>query len=355
MAFTAASNFRDAWSEATTTYVNHRLVFAPRMNAAYDGDAETNNEVYAQNPNYKIAVQKPALKAAWGTPSEPEASRITIAANQPYRVESTLYVQDELVNAVRDYRARLETAALDEIAVQVEKDRIAYLATLKVSATATDNGNAGGIRQISKGLATADAAVGFSISTGMPTGNTSDGSRAADVRNWVQEAIKEGLVKLTQKAGGSESEGGLGGPAIGGMISEPWCILPVELAQFGLLDSVEAQGLSLPVTERIIATNTLSGAAGPVAEVGVYRGVRCYMSTLLTAPADDTKAAAGNVWRAWMGMDDAVAAPLRRLRNYVTEPQNASAERYEFRHTTEGGVQLVNSNSIIALTFDASD
>ena len=113
-------NFRQAWSMETTIAFLRRLTIANRMNATWDGDAMSSIQVHIQNPNYNVQATAPARKADWGDPNEPSAERITLNMDQRGRVENTLYVEDEVENAVRDYRARLQTASMNALAAQYE-------------------------------------------------------------------------------------------------------------------------------------------------------------------------------------------------------------------------------------------
>jgi len=350
-----AHNFRETWAEETTRFFGRRLILRGRLLAAYDGDAQMSDEVFVQNPNYNVKGQKGidtkagsatnlVKRAAWGTPTEPSASRITISMNRNYRVETMLYVEDEIVNAVRNYRSRLEAIALHQMAKDSEDDIVAYLNGLATSGGATANGNAGAIAADAKGVPVAKKGTGFSITTGRPTSDTA-GTTADDVRAWPLEALEEGQVTYFRS---DLTDPGL---TIGGTVGRPWCVMPPEIYAFGLAKELESTGISLDFIRQVMQNTGVFGMAFG----GNWKGFDLYVSNAFAKPTDDTAAAAANVWRMYLGHDAAVAGPIRRVRNYVREPANASAERYEFRHATNGGIQLVNSKGVIRVTFQASD
>ena len=350
-----ANNFRQVWSETTTRLFERDLQFARRMLASWDGDAEMADEVFVQNPNYNIGTRKGIdtksgsstnllKRAAWGTPNEPSASRITIAMNRNYRAENMLYVEDELVNAVRDYRARLEGLAIHSMAMDFEDDIIAYMQGLTASNKAVDNGNAGGIVADAKGVATAKAGTGFSITTGRPTSDTA-GTTADQVRGWPLEALEDGQVRF-QRANLN-----MPGFTIGGMVGRPWAIMPPEIYAFGLAKELESVGFSLDFLREVIQNTGVFG----VTWGGNWKGFDLYVSNGLTRPTDDTAAGASNLWYMYLGHDAAIAAPRRRMRNYVRMPENATAERYEFRHVTNAGIQLINSEGLTRVSLQASN
>ena len=333
MAFSAGnSNFRQAWSAETTLHFLRLLTFSGRLNATYDGDAMSSAQVFAQNPNYNIAVTTPARKAAWSTPREPSASRITINMDQEKRVENMLWVQDEVENAVRNYRGRLQAASLNALAANHEDNVVAYILALVAGGdhSTNDNANAGQITQHTF----TDANAGYSRSTGKLNGTA---AQRAEARAWPLEFLTDARVVLRR------GDVDPGTNVIGGSVSPFWAAFPVEIYTYGMAAELESKGLSLDFTASIIRDLAIFGSAF----MGTYRGFDLFTTNALKKPA--TNAAD---WFAIAGANQAVAGPMRPVRNYVTEPQNASAERFEFRHNVTFGRQLINSELIHRARFD---
>ena len=344
MAFagTAASplNFRQAWSAETTLAFLRRLTIGARLNAQWDGDAMTNAQVFVQNPNYNVVASQTTRKQAYGTPREPEASRITIDMNQNARVENMLYVEDEVQNAVRTYRARLQTASISALATHYEDNIVSYMASLATTGAATVNGFAGPIGVMNFA---GDKDTGFAPVSGKPFGSD---AQKADALSWLEDFLTTARVQF-ERADIPIGDGGPGnGGTIGGGTGNFWCVLPPELYAHGLAAALEAKGISLDFVRQVIQS---LGVFGPTFG-GSYKGFDLIVSNALPNPADhDTD------WVAYAGADAAIAAPRRPVRNYVTEPANASAERYEFRHMTTFGRALINSDLLIKGVFNTAD
>lgn len=328
-------NFRQAWSAETTIAFLRRLNIANRMNATWDGDAQTNRQVFIQNPNYNATVTNPARKADWGTPVEPSAEKLTITMDQRARAEYMLYVEDQVENAVMDYRSRLQTANINAMAVEYEDNLVTYMNALEGAAApnyakVAANGGAGQIAS----LTVTTGANGFSHDTGKEGGAAGVASKAIlgffdDCRVILerQEIHLDGM-NMT----------------IGGMMGQPFVVVPIELFIYGLAAALEAKGIDLPFMNQLLRN---LGIFTGTALAGHYRGFDIFVSNALKRPADTTANGAANLWRVYAGSDRAVAAPRRRVNNYVTRPENASAERYEFRHTNTWGRQLANSRLLI--------
>lgn len=337
MAFAQAANFRQTWSTETTTQFLQALSFTNRFtNGTWDGDAETSDKVFVQRPDYSaIVVTEPALKAAWGVPNEPSARRIAIDIDKPLRAEHMLYVQDELVNVVRNYRARDQAFALNAMAIKHEANVVAEMSTLTAGGNDQSvNGNAGPITN----MAFTANATGFSIATGKPTG-TSAAKKVA--QEWVEGFITDALVKFERR----NIHLFMPNMTIGGPSGMFFVVLPIELYVYGLAPVLAAQGTSLEYLRQIIQNLGIFGTS----LAGNYRGFDIIVSNALEAPAN-----AGDSWYAYAGSNISMSAPLRRMRNYVRLPANADAERYEFRHQTEGGIQLVNAATLIRGDFEST-
>ena len=322
-------NFRQAWSAETTLAFLRKLTIGSRMNAAYEGNAMNNRQVFAQNPNYNIRVTEPERKANWGTPTEPSASRITINVDQTLRTEETLYVQDQVDNVVMDYRNRLQQASMHAMRTTYEDNLVAYMLSLTAGTpgTGTSNGNAGAILELSYSAAN----TGFSHETGKLIGNNAAQREAAQ---WVLDFFTDARVQLFRDD--VDSTGG--STTIGGSHGQMWAALPVELYSYGLARALEDKGVDLDFTRDIIRDLAVFGNTF----MGHYRGFDIFVTNSLQRPASTT---AG--WSLLAGADAAVAAPMRPIRNYVRLPENAEAERYEFRHASEYARQLINSKLLV--------
>ena len=336
MAFATNKNFRQAWAVETTIAFLRRITIGRRLNAAYDGDAQTAEIVYAQNPNYNIIVTEHARKADWAEPVEPSASRIAIAMNKRARVENMLYVEDEVENAVRNYRSRLQTASLSALAKKHESNVVAYMLALASTGGATVNGNAGPIVEIEFA---GDTDIGFDPDTGKPNGTD---AQKATAREWIEEFLTDARVKFERK----DIPLADAPLTIGGGVSQAWCALPVELYAYGLAKLLEKQGISLDYVANILRNLGVFGSS----LAGHYRGFDLFVTNSLSKPADKD-----GVWSAFAGTDEALAGPLRPVRNYMTEPANAKGERYEFRHVMTHGQALINSDLLLRGTFNAAD
>ncbi|WP_420431240.1 hypothetical protein [Candidatus Poriferisocius sp.] len=338
MAFATDTNFLQRWSAETTVAFLRNLTIGRRVNRAWDADVQMAEKVSVQNPNYNVVPSAPARKAVWGTPNEPSASKIDIDMDQIARVENMLYVEDQVENVVRDYRSRLQTVSMSNIAKAYEDNVVAYMLALTASSKAADNGNAGGITEIAQA---GGNSVGFTPGTGKPFGTA---AQQAQAQQWIIDFLTDSKVMLNradvpqQDAAGSVIGGNAGGAF--------WCYMPVELYAYGLAPWLENKGLSLDFTSQVIQNVGVFGSAF----AGNLRGFDLFVTNAL--PKAATKAAS---WNMLAGTDAAVAAPMRAMRNYITEPQNASAERYEFRHTVTYGRQLINSKLLIRAKFNAAD
>ena len=338
----AAGNFTEAWSAVTTIQFLRRLSIGRRMNAAYDGDAMTNIRVYIQNPNYNVAVTKPARNADWGNPNQPEASRITLEMNRRIRVENMLYVEDIVENAVADYRSRLQRVSVNGMQRQYEDDLVAYMLGLSsdfsgnAAAQAARNGNAGPIFQIAYPAGTGGG-TGFDPGTGKPVGTA---TQMAATRKWVLDFLTDARVRFER------TDVHLDGSnvTVGGMSQGAWCAMPIELFVYGVADALEDKGFDLPWMTRLLRDLGVFG----MALAGHYRGFDLFVTNSLPKPAN-----AAGVWQVLAGSDMAVAAPARPFRNYIRTPENAQAERYEFRHNQTFGRALANSNLLIRGNFNA--
>ena len=338
MAFETDLNFRQAWSGETTLAFYNELTLGRRMNATWAGDASTAEKVFVQKPVYYNTVTKPARKAAWGPAGEPSAKRLTINLDKRYRSESALYVEDEVENAVTNYRQRGEQAAIAAMALTFEADIVSYMNSLTGGADYDndDNGFAGQILEIDQ---VGSAAVGYDHDSGKPGGTAAQQATAAA---WMDAFLTDARVRFQRN---SVPIMGTDGLVIGGGVTSAWASFPIELFSYGLLAAVEAKGLSLELTEQALRDLSLGGTA----LAGHWRGfLDIFVSNALAKPAS-----AAESWYAYAGTDQAVAAPLRPMRNYVRTPANAAAERYEFRHATTGGIQLANSRLLIRGKFNA--
>lgn len=328
MAFTdAAGNFTEAWATETTITFLRNLTFATRMNAAYNGDAENAISVFAQNPTLPSTVTRPARKANWSEPQEGSATRIEIEMNKPIRGEYMLYVEDEIENAVGDYRSRYEQSVLHAMSKDWEEQIVAYILGLKTSGGGSANKNAGAVGAISKGK----AGVGFDHDTGRP-----GGSGAAGLPLELLEEVQVALFRADISNYGDNQ-------TIGGTPGSFWCIMPIEIYRFGLAKELESTGISLEFMRQTMQNARIFN--GPQWG-GNWNGFDLYVSNSLAKPGDTTATDSSEVWNMVFGHDAAIAAPLRRMRNYITLPENAKAERTEFRHQTTGGIQLINSKGV---------
>ena len=338
MAFATDTNFVQRWSAETTVAFLRNLTIGNRVNRTWDAEVQMAEKTSIQNPNYNVTATAPARKAAWGTPSEPAALKIDLDMDQIARVENMLYVEDEVENAVRDYRSRLQTVSMSTISKAYEDNLVAYMLALTASSKAADNGNAGGITEIAQA---GGNSVGFTPGTGKPFGTA---AQQAQAQAWIIEFLTDAKVMLNRAdVPQQDAAGSVIGGSSGGMF---WCFMPVELYAYGLAPYLEDKGLSLDFTRQVIQNVGVFGSAF----AGNLRGFDLFVTNAL--PKAATKAAS---WNMLAGTDAAVAAPMRPMRNYVREPANASAERYEFRHTVTYGRQLINSKLLIRAKFNAAD
>ena len=338
MAFATDTNFVQRWSAETTIAFLRNLTIGRRVNRTWDAEVQNAEQTSIQNPNYNVSATAPARKAAWGTPNEPSALKIDLAMDQISRVENMLYVEDEVENAVRDYRSRLQTVSMAAISKAYEDNLVAYMLALTASSKAADNGNAGGITEIAQA---GGNSVGFTPGTGKPFGTA---AQQAQAQQWIIDFLTDTKVALNRAdVPQADAAGSVIGGNSGGNF---WCYMPVELYAYGLAPWLEDKGLSLDITAQVIQNVGVFGSAF----AGTVRGFDLFVTNAL--PAAATKAAS---WNMLAGTDAAVAAPMRAMRNYVREPANSSAERYEFRHTVTFGRQLINSKLLIRAKFNAAD
>jgi len=339
MAFVTDQNFRQAWSTETTIAFLRNLALLRRMNGTWDGDAQASEKVYIQNPNYNVTVTTPARKAAWGTPNEPSASRITLAMDQISRVENMLYVEDEVENAVRTYRQRLQRVSMHALSRAAEDNFVAYILALASTGAATVNGNAGPIAEIAYAGSNKQ---GFAPNTGKPFA----GPGAIDPTVWLLQFLTDARV-MFQENDIPVAGSGDGQPmTVGGSVSGMWCAMPPALYAYGLAQALENKGLSLDFTAQIIAQLGVFGTAFG----GNVRGFDIFVTNSI--PKAKTNSAS---WFVIAGANEAIAAPMRPVRNYVRDPANAAAERYEFRHAQTYGRQLANADLIVRGKFNATD
>ena len=195
MAFEAI-NFRDLYSAAPTLAFLRDDTIGSLVNGQWDGDAETSENVFVQSPTYVTAVSRPARKANWGNPAEPSAKRLTLAMDINLRHESALYVEDEIVNAVRTYRANGEQVAVRSMALEREDEVLSYWGGLTAGGdhSTDDNGFAGQITEIDYA---GDGTTGFDHDSGMPAGNE---SQKAIARAWLPEFLARSMVQLRRAA-----------------------------------------------------------------------------------------------------------------------------------------------------------
>ena len=328
MAF-STPNFREAWSAETTVTFLRKLTFATRMNGVYDGDVMNAARVFVQKPEYGNNVARFARNADWEDPIEGSAGQLTIEIDKYERTSRVLNVQDEIENVVRDYRGRYQTKMLHDLRVSYEDAIVAYILALSTGeAGAGDvNGGAGAVRE----LRFSAANTGFAFATGKPTGNNNAQGTA---RQWVLDFFTDATVQLfRQDIDITEMN-----PMIGSGSSSFWCALPIELYIYGLARELEDKG----VTREQIQRNVMNAQINGGAYGGNYRGFDIFLTNALARPASAT---AG--WNIIAGSNSAVAAPMRPVRNYVTEPQNYKRESYVFRHVMEYGLGLVNSELIV--------
>ena len=337
MAFATDTNFVQRWSAETTIAFLRNLTIGRRVNRAWDAEVQNAEKTSIQNPNYNVSATAPARKAAWGTPNEPEALKIDLDMDQIARVENMLYVEDEVENAVRSYRTRLQTVSMAAISKAYEDNLVAYMLGLTASAKASDNGNAGGITEIAQAGGTS---VGFTPGTGKPFGTA---AQQAQAQQWIIDFLTDTKVMLNRA---DVPQMDAAGSVIGGNPGSFWCAMPVELYAYGLAPWLENKGLSLDITAQVIREIGVFGSAF----AGRVRGFDLFVTNAL--PKAATK---GDSWNMIAATDAAVAAPMRAMRNYVRDPANASAERYEFRHTVTYGRQLINSKLLVRAKFNAAD
>ena len=332
----AKGNFEEAWSRLSTIQFLRLSTILNRVNRSWDAEAMGNIRVFIQNPNYNVEVTTPARNADWGNPNQPEASRITLEMNQRSRVEDMLYVEDMVENPIKDYDARLRQFAMNAMVQQYEDNVIAYMLRLATSGARTVNGNAGPIGLINYASGT-EGGTGFDPSTGKPVGTS---AQREATRKWLLSFLTDARVRFERQnihIQGSNT-------TIGGMAMGAWCLLPIELFVYGIADALEDKGFDLPWMTAILRDLGVFG----MALAGHYRGFDLIITNALTQPAN----AAGS-WYAIAGSNAAVAAPARPFRNYIRTPENAQAERYEFRQNQTYGRALVNSQLMIRGQFNA--
>ena len=348
-----AHNFREDWSTETTIEFLQSLELTRRLNGRYDGSAESSDIVFVQNPNYaaieaQYGVDSKAgsatnlvKRAKWGDGDQASASRIQIPIEHNLRSEYDLFVEDELVNAVRDYRTRYQAWALNAMGVKWEAEIVKYFDGLATSGAATVNGNAGPIETLDF---PGDKDTGFNPTTGKPQGNA---TQQAAAREWIDSAFQDAAVTLFRANQPIDSGNGI--EAIGGMGGNAFALLPVELFVFGLSAYLENKGLSIDMTRQIIQRLRVGGAAAIGA--GEHRGIEIIVTNSIAKPADKD-----GTWNMYFSNDTAVAAPMRRMRNYVTPPEANDAEKFTFRHVTNAGLQIINAGaSFIKVTMNAAD
>ena len=148
-----------------------------------------------------------------------------------------------MVNIIKDYRARRQNEAMNELALDFEDQMVEYILALEAGTpgSGTANGGAGDILELSQ---SADG-VGFSHTTGKPIGGNNNQAQAMQ---WVDDFFTDTLVKLTRA---NISVKG-GGKTLGGSQSRFWAAIPVELYTYGLARHLENKGLSLEFTQQIV-------------------------------------------------------------------------------------------------------
>ena len=346
MAFNTNQNFLQLWSAATTIEFLRGLVFARRLNGAYDGDAMRAEKVTAQNPNYGINTTTYNRKADYGPATEPEAGTLEIRMNQRLTNAQELYVEDEIENVVRNYRARQEQAALHSLRQGFEDNIVSYMLGLQAGGDFSDvtaNGGAGEILELSYTA----ASTGFSASTGKPTGNNANRQAAIE---WIPNFFTDARVHLER----ANIPVMGGGTTIGGSSGQWWAAMPPELWAYGMAQYIEDKGGDADYVTQAVRDLAVFGASARTMNlgpqfVGHYRGFDLFTTNALARPADDSVN-----WKIIAGSNMAIAGPMRPMRNYITMPENNTGEKYTFRHFITFGRQLINSQLLIRGSFDAT-
>lgn len=347
MAFVTNQNFLQLWSTATTIEFLRGLTFARRLNGAYDGDAMRAEKVTIQNPNYRIVTRNSERKAEYGPATEPEAGTIEFRMNQRIDNAQDLWVEDEIENVIRDYRNRQEQAAMHALRQAHEENIVSYILGLDTGGDFGDplkNNGAGSIRS----LEFSAASTGFSADTGKPGGTAAQKTAAIE---WIPDFFTDCRVLLER----SDIPVKGGGTTIGGSSGQWWAAMPPELWAYGMAKFITDKGGDADYVTQALRDLAVFGTMSRLMNLGTqfvghYRGFDLFTTNSLAKPAD-----ASGHWEIIAGSDQAIAGPLRPLRNYITEPQNNTAEKYTFRHFGTFGRQLVNSKLMIRGEFAALD